>query len=437
MTIMAAQAFWRASTYSGAGNWLDDSGNSHDATFNGATFKPYDGEKYLSLDANADNYASTPDANALDITADYDLRCKAAAVDWTPTATAGLIAKNAYTAQNSYRLLLRTAELRTVWWWDGANGAALNSTAAVPTADGTVKWVRVALDVDNGASDADAYFYISDNGSSWSDLGTNPVNYGSGTTSVYAGTSQLEVGRTATGASSWLAFNGDIYRAQVYDGIGGTLVLATVTINRAATGRPALIVDRDTMWAGADDYFEVADHANLDFSDTDDLTVAFYGRVYDATPAADMVLIGKKDDLTTAAGYCVYLDTTGVINGLIADGTNTTTVSSAAISAGYSFVVVLVRNTTAGNLQMYINGVASGGPQSDTTTATLANARPLRMGASSNATPANHLDGEIVGAAVFREALSAAAVWALNEEFRETGLPTLRKASYYHMQRNK
>jgi hypothetical protein len=422
---MGAIAFWRASQYTGTGDWLDESGNSHDATFTGPTFRAYDGTKYLALDGDDDNYASTPDAAALDIVGDLDLRVWWALDDWTPAAYSPVLSKALYAGNHrayAHAVLGSGGELKADWSATGASWLGEQSTVATGFTDGTLHWTRQTLDVDNGASGYDVAFYYGDNGVDWTPLGTTVV--GGATTSIDAGNAQVEVGRRQLAAGYGNTI-GKIYRAQIYDGIGGTLVFdanfdtavepyatfvdssaqaATITINRAATGRPALIVDRDTMWVGTDttDWFEVADHANLDFAGNESFTVAFYGRVYDATPAADMVLIGKKDDLSTAAGYSVYLDTGGTINGLIADGTNTTTASSAVITAGYSFVVTLVRDVTADTLQMYLNGVASGSSQTDTTTATLVNARPLRMGAHSAATPGNYLSGEIMGGAVFR-----------------------------------
>jgi hypothetical protein len=169
-------------------------------------------------------------------------------------------------------------------------------------------------------------------------------------------------------------------------------------------------------------YFEVADHADLDFATSDSFTIAACGRVPDVTPAAASVLIGKKDDLTTAIGPSLYLDTDSKVKFVIDDGTNPpVTAESAAISAGLAFTASGVRNATGNTLQVFINGVASGASVADTTTGTLANARPLRIGANSAATPGSFLTGGVFGWAVLGSALDATDSLQLDAELRLNG----------------
>jgi len=94
---------------------------------------------------------------------------------------------------------------------------------------------------------------------------------------------------------------GKVYAAVIKNGIDGTTVfdldpsvavepyatfveqssnLATVTINRSATGRKTAVVDRPLFLLGTDDYFEVPDHANLDFAAGDSFTIAIALRQY-------------------------------------------------------------------------------------------------------------------------------------------------------------
>ena len=134
---------------------------------------------------------------------------------------------------------------------------------------------------------------------------------------------------------------------------------------------------------------------------------------YDVTPAADMVLIAKKADLTTGAGYACYIDTTGVPQCIIADGTLTTVASGPALTDGQRHVIAVVRDTTADTITVYTDGVA-GAPVTDTTTATLANADAMRLGRLSGA-GTNYFDGEDASNAVWREALTDAEVAAAGE----------------------
>jgi len=131
-----------------------------------------------------------------------------------------------------------------------------------------------------------------------------------------------------------------------------------------------------------------------------------------------MVLVGKKANLTTAAGYCLYLDTTGVVNGIIADGSASTEVSSTPITDGEEFVVTLVRSVATDSLLMYLNGRLCVSA-TDGTSNTLANAVVLSIGRLS-AAASNELDGEIFNINLFRQALSSEEVQELYSSY--TGL---------------
>jgi hypothetical protein len=419
---MASIAHGRALRYTGYGDWLDESGNGHAAVFSGPTFLPYDGANYLNLNA-VDDYADTPDAAALDITGDIDVRCYCAPDDWTPAVIGGLLGKGVYTNQLSWRTYIRTDGTIGLQWSENGSSwlAGQWSTEAVDFADGRVHWVRSTLDVDNGAGAFEVRHYTSDDGQDWVQLGSTIT--GGSTTNIYSSSAQLEVGRVAI-LGGYLPMAGKILRAQVYDGIEGTLVFdadfsvaiepfvtfiessaqaATVTMQG-----DSFVVSRDEMRLDGASYFEVADHADLDFATSDSFTIAACGRVPDVTPAAASVLIGKKDDLTTAIGPSLYLDTDSKVKFVIDDGTNPpVTAESAAISAGLAFTASGVRNATGNTLQVFINGVASGASVADTTTGTLANARPLRIGANSAATPGSFLTGGVFGWAVLGSALDA------------------------------
>ena len=96
----------------------------------------YSGEDYLRVTGTSGDYASTPDAAALDITGDIDLRVKVALDDWTPAAESTLIAK--YTAtgnQRSYALAVTaTGALIFRWSEDGTAEKSETSSAALRSA---------------------------------------------------------------------------------------------------------------------------------------------------------------------------------------------------------------------------------------------------------------------------------------------------------------
>ncbi|MFZ3473089.1 hypothetical protein ACODT3_10855 [Streptomyces sp. 4.24] len=186
----------------------------------------YDGEDYLALPGTSGNYASTPDAASLDIVGDIDLRARVAMDDWTPATESTVIAK--YTAtgnQRSYALVVTAAgALMFRWSEDGTAEKTETSSATLGLAAGATTWVRATLDADVGGTDATVTFYTSDDGSTWTALGT-PQAVGA-VTSIFASTAVLELGSRTGGTTNLLA--GKIFRAEVRSSIGGTLVAAPI-----------------------------------------------------------------------------------------------------------------------------------------------------------------------------------------------------------------
>lgn len=189
---------------------------------NGTSVEFDGGTPYLSLNGTSGNYASTPDAAALDITGDIDLRVHVALDDWTPAAQNTVIGKyTSGTNNRSYQLAVTTSGQLTFGWSnDGTATLAESSGVATGFTDGTAHWIRVTLDVDNGASDAVARFYTSENGSTWTQLGADQLV--GATTSIFSGTAVLELGSQNAGTANRVS--GRIYSAQVRNGIDGTIV---------------------------------------------------------------------------------------------------------------------------------------------------------------------------------------------------------------------
>ena len=180
----------------------------------------------LYLDGTAGNYVVTPDTAALDITGDIDLRAEVALDDWTSTEQA-LISKYTPTGdQRSYllRVMATTGELNLIWSEAGTATVKQATSTVAPTAtDGQPLWVRATLDVNNGSGGHTVTFYTSPDGIDWTQLGT-PVTT-AGTTSIFAGTSTLRVGARGDDLTPLI---GRVFRAQVYNGINGTLAAQLV-----------------------------------------------------------------------------------------------------------------------------------------------------------------------------------------------------------------
>lgn len=176
------------------------------------------GLNYLNLPGSGG--VSTPDSTALGITGDIDLRCRVAASDFTPAATSVLMCKGDLGGAEWRFYIATSGQLVFNWWDSGATQRNATSSVVTGLTDGTFKWARVTLDVDNGSGGHDVKFWLSDDNVTYTQLGTTQ-NAGAFTTSIGDLTKTLYFGSQA----SVFLLTGKMSRAQVYSGIGGTLVV--------------------------------------------------------------------------------------------------------------------------------------------------------------------------------------------------------------------
>lgn len=195
----------------------------------------------LDLPGTAGNYASTPDSVGNSVTGDLDLRCKVTLDDWTPAANQSLIVKwNTTSNQRAYVFQMQTTgKLAINTSADGAAGLGNVSSVATGLADGSTKWVRVTLDVDDGGGNRVAKFYTSDDGSTWAQLGTNVTT--AGATAVFDSTAVLTVGATANDLEH---LAGLVHYAEVRRGIDGPVVALfdATAVAKTATRTPTTTV---------------------------------------------------------------------------------------------------------------------------------------------------------------------------------------------------
>lgn len=179
----------------------------------------------LCLNGVAGNYASAPDSVTLSITGDIDVRAYVALDDWTPAAERAIITKYTSTGnQRSFLLSVISASegtagsLRLYWSEDGAVNKTATSTAPVSVSDFGTLGIRATLDINNGGV-YNATFYTSSDFVSWTQLGG--VVVGASATSLFDSTAGVNLGTYNAGANGMMF--GRVYRAQIYNGINGTL----------------------------------------------------------------------------------------------------------------------------------------------------------------------------------------------------------------------
>lgn len=190
------------------------------------------GSVALDLPGGAGDYASTPDAAALDITGDLDIRIDATLTNWIqpdyPSAGQSdyqrteLVAKRA-SGQVSWALYTKAGRPYFEWSPTGGTPEWAWATSDLPITSSGRLALRVTLDVDNGDGGATITFYTADTiDGPWTGLDSGVTTF---TTSVYAGTADLKIG-DATESTTYEPALGQVHAVQVYDGIDGTLVAA-------------------------------------------------------------------------------------------------------------------------------------------------------------------------------------------------------------------
>lgn len=228
---------------------------------NQPTYLSYEGTKYAWHPGVAGNYFSTPNAAANQITGDIDIRWYGELDNWNSASIQDLISKYINSGSGSFDFLLNNGTL--AFQWRNLSGTPVSGGA--PTlpllTNGVAYGLRVALDVDDGNGNRVTTFYYSTDFTNWILFYTNTV---SGTTSIFNSSLAVTVGIRSDGASYRLS--GKTYRAQIYNGINGTLAVdfnpaswtsgstwtsatgEVWTINNAAsTPKPAQIVDKASL----------------------------------------------------------------------------------------------------------------------------------------------------------------------------------------------
>ena len=401
-------------------------GSSVNANSNDPLYLAPQDTGYAYLPGLASNYLSVPDENALDITGDIDIRVRCIFESVTPS----MDLVNKWVGSNSYALTIVSGVLR-LYWFDTASRNA-SATVTIPTPNTTPLWYRATLDVDNGASGRDITFYTSQDGTTWTQLGSTVTQ--ATVTSIAAGTSLVYVGIVnLVGAGL-----GRFHRAQVLNGINGTTVLdvdcdaitsgsatsftattgQTVTINRATSGRKTVAVPsrakggRPLMLLGTDDYLECRDaaqHGLLNFGQGDSFTVLGVVR-RTGTLNNFNTLMAKKAGVgtDTTAGYGMRLNADGKCYVYTADGLTQNSAPGGPTATAGNLGAYIFTSTVQANASWLANAFTS----LPRTVASAWTIQTLRVGRAAITT--DYADMEFLAAAIWRRALTSREITVIN-----------------------
>jgi hypothetical protein len=413
-----------------AGSILDcTSGSTSVPDSRDPQFLDWNGTNYVYLPAgNNANKLSVPDAAALDITGDIDIRCKLTLDDWSQNANPTFIGKWETSGQLSYEFSFRTGgNMRLYWSADGTNTLNSQTTSLIPDRQpGVIKWVRATLDVDNGAGGNDTKFYTSTDGTNWTQLGNTVTK--AGTTSIYSGTSAVEIGMSSFNSTRMA---GKLYQAQIFDGIDGNKVLdvdtsvitsgsatsftaetgQTVTIGRHTAGRKTVVVTTPVWLFGTDDQLLVRYSSSgsqaVDFGPNDSFTAVVVMRQWN-TNTTFRGILGKFTGPGSAIGpgYMIWTSSpSSAIGFFYEDVTDTGYGRSTAFTNGNAIVCGGLVNRENNS----ISSISATGTIGSTLTGindkgNIVNQGILTVGARGSVSA--NVDMEFVAAMIWRRALS-------------------------------
>lgn len=335
-----ADSLWTAPADGGAVSYWRNGGSAMKGAYIGAKGLVCPGN---TTTARTD-CAIIADSAVMRPTGDMEVIVKATATDWTPAAGKVLVLSGSNGAHPdiNWYLYYNTGGTLTFHRPAGATARMFNSSVATGIADGATKWIKVTYDQDNGAGNSECKFYLSDDGSTWAQLGTTQT-YAS-TAAGNSNTTGITIGQAAVSAAGHA---GTIHRVIAKDGIGGTTFLdvdfetatedatsftesssnaATVTINSVAKAAH-ISADGLALPGVTGNYATAPDSSAL--SVTGDIEIVANVTLSDWTPTNIHYICGKGDGI--AYDYVLFVKaTTGILQLRWYDGAARTADSTVA-----------------------------------------------------------------------------------------------------------
>lgn len=384
----------------------------------------YIGADGLVLQGVAGNYGYLAPAAVLNPAGDMEFVCRVTPTDWTPASIRSIMTNGDHSgpAYHNWYLWLNTTGTLMFSRPSGSTARVFTSTVATGVTDGTPKWVKVTFDQDNGSAQSEVRFYLSDDGSSWTQLGDPVTNASTG-----AGNNNTVHGSPTIGQSTYgslYRWDGTIHRVIVKSGIDGTTVL-DADFSSATEGVSSFVESSSNAATVSIISTQNPAQATGSKQPTYDASLAAFNNQPVVTFATDDVLAVDVADIAQPY-YLVVVGATAGGSGverLVGIGTNTGYGLGDDGTPDWTFSAgtAIAGGTPDANPHLFratANG-ASSALLVDETSVVASNAGAtgltvlaLGAGVSTLGTYANYLNGSIAYAAVFTTDPTAQSEWA-------------------------
>ncbi|MCH5677825.1 hypothetical protein [Streptomyces gilvus] len=208
------------------------------------------------MDTTAGGYASTPSLTTYNISTDLEVRCEFAADAISDSASDIVALAGRWGASGSFSWILSliAGVPRLYWSTDGTATGQHTATgfAALPAHAGQRLALKVTFDVNDGAGGIVIRYYwaktVDDPDDNWQLLGAPIASTAIGTQSVFNPASQqLTVGNVPAFSSTVDPFAGRVYRMQLRNGIGGS-ILADFDTSYGVAGNSSFTDGGSKVW---------------------------------------------------------------------------------------------------------------------------------------------------------------------------------------------
>jgi hypothetical protein len=174
------------------------------------------GERYATMTGSGG--LSLSGVNFVRTSSDIDIRIKVAASGWVGAQDyrQTLVSQRGGTGSYAFAFYLVNNLIRFDHSPDGTT--ELSSAVTNPgLTNGTAYWLRATLDADNGSGGFTKRFYQSNDGTTWTQIGSDQV-VPTGPTSIYATNYAWDIGSRGAGTSATLNSGSKIFEVDIRDG---------------------------------------------------------------------------------------------------------------------------------------------------------------------------------------------------------------------------